>query len=305
MYFTRHATPQDYDAIAAIRNQVNLDQTTGAELRQSDEFTSARPGQAATRIVADVEGAVGGYALVARFEGFAEGTWWVHVTTRPDLRRRGIGRTLYRAAVAFAQGQGARELQSACKEDAPEAVAWAGRLGFVTERPRAESILDLAAWDAAANTPHVPGLQLCTLAEVRSDAVLHALYAFEAETSPDNPGFQETLPPFEDWVHAHSCDQHTAVALAMDGELVVGASILQTPSDRSRGCYIRYTGVRREYRGRGVARAVKLLSINDAAAKGYPFLWTHNDLENTPILRANERLGFRREAAIYSFRKPL
>jgi len=53
-----------------------------------------------------------------------------------------------------------------------------------------------------------------------------------------------------------------------------------------------FTGTRRAYRGRGLALAVKLASINWAAANGITRLLTYNDATNAPMLAVNARLGY-------------
>ena len=57
------------------------------------------------------------------------------------------------------------------------------------------------------------------------------------------------------------------------------------------------TGVRRRYRRRGVALALKLRGIHYARARGYSFVRVDNDSANVPMLALNERLGFVREPA--------
>jgi RimJ/RimL family protein N-acetyltransferase len=54
-----------------------------------------------------------------------------------------------------------------------------------------------------------------------------------------------------------------------------------------------YTCSDPEYRGRGIARAVKLQSLAQAVERGVPFVYTDNDSENAPMLHINEKLGYR------------
>jgi RimJ/RimL family protein N-acetyltransferase len=46
------------------------------------------------------------------------------------------------------------------------------------------------------------------------------------------------------------------------------------------------------YRGRGIARAVKLQTLAQAVELGVPVVRTDNDSENAPMLHINETLGY-------------
>jgi hypothetical protein len=50
--------------------------------------------------------------------------------------------------------------------------------------------------------------------------------------------------------------------------------------------------VTKEYRGLGVARAVKLETLGQAIELGVALVKTNNDLENSVILHLNESLGY-------------
>jgi RimJ/RimL family protein N-acetyltransferase len=54
-----------------------------------------------------------------------------------------------------------------------------------------------------------------------------------------------------------------------------------------------FTGTMRAHRGRGLASAVKLASIEWAARNGIVQLATRNDETNAPMLAINRRLGYR------------
>jgi predicted GNAT superfamily acetyltransferase len=53
------------------------------------------------------------------------------------------------------------------------------------------------------------------------------------------------------------------------------------------------TAVKRAWRGRGIARALKATQINWALENGYTELHTSNEERNDPINRLNARLGYR------------
>jgi GNAT superfamily N-acetyltransferase len=69
------------------------------------------------------------------------------------------------------------------------------------------------------------------------------------------------------------------------------------PTDRP--AYNAFTGVLREYRGRGLAQALKLQTILLAKEEGMRYVRTHNDSNNTPMLAVNRKLGYKPEPGYY------
>jgi GNAT superfamily N-acetyltransferase len=64
-----------------------------------------------------------------------------------------------------------------------------------------------------------------------------------------------------------------------------------------------FTGVKQEYRKRGIALALKLRGIAFAKTQGFPAIKTSNSSLNDPILKLNEKLGFVKELAFITFEK--
>ena len=64
-----------------------------------------------------------------------------------------------------------------------------------------------------------------------------------------------------------------------------------------------YTCCHPDYRGRGIAQAVKLQSLAQAAELGVPLVCTDNDSENAPMLHINERLGYVRRPGFVEHHK--
>jgi GNAT superfamily N-acetyltransferase len=65
------------------------------------------------------------------------------------------------------------------------------------------------------------------------------------------------------------------------------------------------TGVKRAWRGRGVARALKATQIAWAKANGYEELRTRNDERNAPIRKLNKEFGYRPAIGRIYLRGPL
>jgi GNAT superfamily N-acetyltransferase len=66
-----------------------------------------------------------------------------------------------------------------------------------------------------------------------------------------------------------------------------------------------FTGVDRAYRGKGVARALKVRTVEWARQNGVDYIYTGNDEGNKRMLAINVRLGYEPVAASIEVRKEL
>nr|WP_245856200.1 GNAT family N-acetyltransferase [Paenibacillus rigui] len=82
------------------------------------------------------------------------------------------------------------------------------------------------------------------------------------------------------------------VLIAADGDRYVGVVHLLHNSQTG-GMYHEFTGVDREYRGRHIALTLKIQAIRLAQCLNAPYMNTHNDSANAPMLTINRnRLGY-------------
>jgi GNAT superfamily N-acetyltransferase len=183
-------------------------------------------------------------------------------------------------------------------------LSWAARRGYTEIARELRLALDLES--AAVPTAEPPaGVELTTLAE--RPELLRGVYDLALEAEPDVPGAEAIeLPPFEDWQRSEfgwALKHPEAVFVATTPEEVVGSATLDL---RDGGLAAHYsTSVRRAWRGRGLARALKAAQIAWATEAGYVRLETRNDSRNTPILRLNESLGYTERQSVLTIRGPL
>lgn len=78
---------------------------------------------------------------------------------------------------------------------------------------------------------------------------------------------------------------------AWDGDRLVALSFLDFPVERG-NVWTGYTASDRDYRGRGIAQAVKNESVGQAVELGFARIRTDNDAENGPMLAINRKLGY-------------
>ncbi|MBA3381120.1 MAG: GNAT family N-acetyltransferase [Actinobacteria bacterium] len=64
------------------------------------------------------------------------------------------------------------------------------------------------------------------------------------------------------------------------------------------------TGTLRNYRGRGLATLAKRATLVNAASRGVELVSTDNHEINGPMLRVNEKLGYRHVGSLLSWSRP-
>ena len=222
-------------------------------------------------------------------EGVARG----EIRVIGDERGRGVGSALLGDLSVWARRLGYAELMGPVKEVDAESLAWTERRGFVEVGRNSMLVLDLRTIEPPAVVPP-EGIEIVTWAE--RTGVEREMYAVAREAYPDVPGEEEAeVAPFEEWLSMDmqgASDRPEATFLALaDGEVVAYAKLALSLA-RPTVAMHDMTGVRRAWRGRGIAGALKAAEIAWAKEHGYERLETQNEERNEPIRRLNERYGY-------------
>jgi mycothiol synthase len=210
-----------------------------------------------------------------------------------ERRGTGVGSALYGHIARWVADRGCVVLETSVAEDDAESLAWADRRGFreVSRSSRLE--LDLSAIEAPDVDPP-EGVEVTTWAE-RAD-LIQGIYDVACEAYPDEPGTEGApMDSFESWLskdmQGHSDMPEATFVALLDGQ-VVGYAKLNRSSSREGVALHDMTGVKRAFRGRGIAGALKRAEIRWAKEHGYEKLETSNEVRNEPIRRLNERHGY-------------
>lgn len=224
----------------------------------------------------------------------------------PDNRGFGIGIQLVDALEGWAGDNGASELEGPVAEDDEGSLAWAAAQGYHEVGRNSRLVLDLTEIEAPDPAPP-EGIEIVTWAD--RPELAEGLYAVALEAMPDVPGEEEAeIGTFEDWLSRDmqgESDDPRAVFVALAGDEVAGYAKLSLSPGTTDRAFHDLTGVRRDFRGRGIAAALKRAQIGWAKANGYTSLQTANELRNDPIRHLNEKHGYRPEPGVVIVRHTL
>ena len=221
-------------------------------------------------------------------------------------RCRGSGAELLAALSSWARGLGYVALMGSVKENDDVSLAWAARRGFVAVGRNSLLVLDLTRAERPSVDPP-DGIEIVSWAE-RPD-LESGMYDVAREAYPDVPGEEEAeIAPFAEWLAMDmqgAGDRPEATFVALAGDEVVAYAKLSLSLARPAVAMHDMTGVRRAWRGRGIAGALKAAEIAWAIENGYERLETQNEEHNEPIRRLNERYGYVVEPGSITVRGPI
>jgi RimJ/RimL family protein N-acetyltransferase len=195
-----------------------------------------------------------------------------------------------------------RMLLAYCAEDEAEMLAALAALGYRRERVERVWELDLTTHgprlvsEAARARDDIAGagLRFVTLATWHDAEAIRKLYELNSRTVQDVPHTVTIVhEAFDDFARRVSAPDRPPDRfwIALAGDRPVALTYLKFPPVRGT-VWTGYTCTHPDFRGRGIARAVKLQSLAQAHELGVPFVRTDNDSENAPMLHINERLGY-------------
>jgi RimJ/RimL family protein N-acetyltransferase len=153
------------------------------------------------------------------------------------------------------------------------------------------------------------GVVISSLAE--HPELVHGVYEVALEALPDIPGDGPEAPDTFEEFRVRDVDRPTIPSdgfmIAIDsaaGRVIGYANLMLVPGNPNVAWH-GMTGVVRDWRGRGVASALKRATLTWALASGLEALETANDEVNEPMRAVNRRLGYLPQPDEVEFRGPL
>jgi ribosomal protein S18 acetylase RimI-like enzyme len=288
----REAGPHDYAAAFAVTRAAFPEfVTTEAGFRHRHE---SMPPEARLRAwIAEEDGAVVGWSRAHYRWEESGGSAHASAAVLPERRRRGIGSALLEPALAHV-GEAPRVFAKAGSAGA----AFAERHGF--RRMQTVRISAVDPRDVDVSDLDRTDVEVRTLAELGPEEV----FAVGAVAVLDVPAEEQPNQlELEQWVRSYwespDFDWDASYGAVVGGRTVaVSYSAVDLPGQRA---VTAFTGTLPEYRGRGLARLVKLAVLRRLVERGVTLCLTDNHERNAPMLAVNTRLGFRPYAEHYTY----
>jgi GNAT superfamily N-acetyltransferase len=293
----REGRSEDFGAATELLNRV-WPHRVGSE-RSLRHACDAEPPHAHRRYwAAEDDGKLAGWATAAIEDQSAEHPGFLQVSVAPESRNGGLGTALLERCEAHLAGLGVTTVHtSTTPEEASQRLATAR--GF-----RHTNTTRISGVDPRTVEPcrAPPGVDLRPLAGLDPRKV----YELDAEAMLDVPGeVAMDEVSFEQWLKDYwrepDTDLDASVAAVIGDRPVAFSHLRIAPGGRA---ITEMTGTLREFRGRGLAQLAKRATLVNAAKRGVELVFTENDETNGPMLRVNEKLGYRPIGSTLAWSRP-
>ena len=308
----RPVEPKDYAYIAPLWNAVyENDNYTPEEFAYLDSVYE--PPCKFARFVAELDGEIIGACNYAQHAGmYHPQKFLTNIFVYPDKRSQGVGTQLYDFLAAQLDAFNPLSLSAQVREDDAVALAFAAKRGFEETKRDWEAVIDPAEFDAAPYAGLEPkfaaeGITLTSFADwgVTPERE-NMFFDFFARARLDVPSSEPRTPYTFELFRKTFLDApdffSEGVFFALDGGDITGMTMLWR-SESTSDLYTGLTAVDRNYRGRGLATALKVRALKFAAERGCRKVLTDNDTTNVEMIAVNDKLGFKRLPAWLSVRK--
>lgn len=302
VFSIRLFSEQDYPALVEIASAINGDLVDEQGIRWQD--ANRDPRVKSQRWVAEVEGRVVASAEYGQWAGaYHPQRFFMGVGVHPEHRRKGIGKALYQTVFAALAPFDPITVMANFRENSADSRQFAANRGFRETMWTVENHLNpqeanLEVYGNILAHVAAQGYEIHSYTELAADPERdRKLYALAMETRRDIPSPEPlTDLPFEHWIKGMTSPfiYPDAYMISMKNGDWVGLSALwkeSTPGRLTTGI----TAIKREHRGTGLAKALKVRSIQQARADGYTKIKTWNESNNIKMLTINAQLGFVRQ----------
>jgi GNAT superfamily N-acetyltransferase len=288
----RVASDEDLDAYVAVWTAITPDEP--GDVEQQRERRVRDPQR--LYLVAEVDGEVVACGFAGRSD--TPGRGFLSPRVLPDARRRGLGSGLLRELAAHLAREGYAVASAHVDGNDTGSLAFAERFGFAEVDRQVEQVLTLDGVPPAGRPPD--GVRFVSVEE--RPELLREAYPLAEQGYADLATVDAVVVPLDDWLR----DEATLPGgsfVALAGDEIVGYSGLIRLDDTTAEDGL--TVVRRDWRRRGLATALKRAELAWAAANGFRELVTWTQRGNEGMRAVNEQLGYADRSVSITVRAPL
>ena len=314
---SREFEPSDYQRLSEMYNANYPDyQRSLEEWRSRDESVDKSKYYLQRYAFSEKDVVVGFGDLFHVPDMFNPNKYWMTILVDTKSQGRGVASAIYESLSDKLEQLNAIGAWAGSRENLPRLTTFYRKRGFEEKQRVWESRLDVSKVDTSryqdyAEKARREGITITNLAQEMKTGPealkkLHELVQTIAADIPQPEPF--TAVSYEQW-EAFEIKNPSLLPegymIAKDGSKYVGLSTVWRIDKEPRGLGQGNTGVRPEYRSRGIAIALKLSVIDYAKRNGYTRVKTWNDSINAPMLAVNIKLGFKREVGWLTLEKSL
>lgn len=217
----------------------------------------------------------------------------------PAFRRQGVGTRILHALADQALSCGHAEAGSQLEE--AHSAQFAARFGFVERNRQIEQVYVVHGDETDAEVPDdIEIVPLRGRLDLRARLYPELVEAALVDLALDRPVAITEEEWWSSWIPS---DEWAFVALA--GEELVGMAGLLDDDDHPERAENLLTAVRRDLRGRGIARSLKQHTLRCAADRGLAEVYTWTQTGNEAMQQLNRSLGYVDRDVVVSVRAPL
>ncbi len=251
-----------------------------------------------------------GVARLYRLIGaFHPQKWFGEFGVLPEHRGKGFGTRLYDHLLEQLAAENALEIRGRVRDDDAYSIGFLERRGFYETKRDFESVLDLASLsDDVLDALDNRSFDIKTAKEADCERFRHQWHELFEEVRKDIP--RDDIPTaltFEEFSEIFLADEEflwDVSMFAFDGDNMIGYTLIYEMDNRG-VLFQALTAVDKDYRGRGLAKALKSRAMRRAKEKGITEVHCDNDARNAPMISINKRLGYKSKPGMIAMRKDL
>ena len=281
------------------------------------EFYSKNRENCFFKVVEDDDGTLTGFYWVDRSRvDPALGTLYLYVVS--EQRRKGLGTRLFADMLTVMAENGIKTLRVRINSAMTDGMAFAKGRGFTERGHSIRMGLDLERfddqpYDEIISRLQEEGFEFTSMAALGNTLeAQQKLYKLNDATSSDTPGSEgeHAWPSFEDFQQSvcqakwYKPEGQIVVIDTHNGDWVAMSAI--TRMEGNDFAYNLHTGVQRNYRGRKLAQAVKVLALRFARDVLHTArVETDHNSKNLPMIAIDIKMGYTELFGYYSMQKVL